>query len=185
MEYFRTVTLKDGRECIIRNGTQADGQAALDNYLLTHEQTDNLLAYADEATMTAESEGEYLQREAQSDTDVQLVAVVDGKLVAMAGVNSLGKRYKIRHRGELGISVDKELWGFGIGNALMASCIECAKKMSFEQVELEVIAGNDTAMHLYEKYGFVEYGRNPKGLKSRYTGYQETVLMRLDLTENK
>ena len=185
MEYFRTITLKDGRECIIRNGTQADGQAALDNYLLTHEQTDNLLAYADEATMTAESEGEYLQREAESDTDVHLVALVDGKLVAMAGVNSLGKRYKIRHRSELGISVDKELWGLGIGNALMASCIECAKKMGFEQVELEVIAGNDTAMHLYEKYGFVEYGRNPKGLKSRYTGYQETVLMRLDLTEYK
>ena len=116
---------------------------------------------------------------------MQLVAIMDGKLVAMAGVNSLGKRYKIRHRGELGISVDKDLWGLGIGNALMASCIECAKKMGFEQVELEVIAGNDTAMYLYEKYGFVEYGRNPKGLKSRYTGYQETVLMRLDLTENK
>ena len=29
--------------------------------------------------------------------------------------------------------------------------------------------------------GTVEYGRNPKGFRSRFSGWQELVLMRLDL----
>jgi hypothetical protein len=31
--------------------------------------------------------------------------------------------------------------------------------------------------------GFVEYGRNPKGFRSRTTGWQELVLMRLELNK--
>ena len=31
--------------------------------------------------------------------------------------------------------------------------------------------------------GFVEYGRNPKGFRSRLTGWQELVLMRLELNK--
>ena len=38
-----------------------------------------------------------------------------------------------------------------------------------------------SALALYKKFGFVEYGRNPKGFRSRNTGYQELVLMRLAL----
>lgn len=48
-------------------------------------------------------------------------------------------------------------------------------------MELEVVAENRAALSLYESVGFVEYGRNPKGFRSRYTGWQEVVLMRLDL----
>ena len=42
MEYRETITLKDSRTCILRNGTEKDGKAVLDNFILTHEQTDNL-----------------------------------------------------------------------------------------------------------------------------------------------
>ena len=48
-------------------------------------------------------------------------------------------------------------------------------------MELEVVAENRAALSLYESVGFVEYGRNPKGFRSRYTGWQEVVLMRLDM----
>ena len=43
------------------------------------------------------------------------------------------------------------------------------------------MAENRSAIGLYESAGFVEYGRNPKGLLSRFTGWQEVVLMRLDM----
>lgn len=33
----------------------------------------------------------------------------------------------------------------------------------------------------YDSFGFVEYGRNPKGFRSRHTGWQELILMRLEL----
>ena len=40
MEYRKTVRLKDGRECVLRHGTEGDGAAALEIFLLTHRQTD-------------------------------------------------------------------------------------------------------------------------------------------------
>ena len=48
-------------------------------------------------------------------------------------------------------------------------------------MELEAVAENRSAIGLYESAGFVEYGRNPKGFLSRFTGWQEVVLMRLEL----
>ena len=68
-----------------------------------------------------------------------------------------------------------------IGRALTEACIECAKKAGNAQLELEVVAENKTAIALYESVGFEEYGRNPKGFRSRFTGWQEVVLMRLDM----
>jgi ribosomal protein S18 acetylase RimI-like enzyme len=88
---------------------------------------------------------------------------------------------KVKHRAEFGISVDKAYWGLGIGRALTEACIECAKEAGYAQLELEVVAENRSALTLYESVGFVEYGRNPKGFRSRLTGWQELVLMRLEL----
>ena len=34
---------------------------------------------------------------------------------------------------------------------------------------------------LYKSVGFQEYGRNPRGFRSRSQGWQEIVLMRLEL----
>ena len=48
-------------------------------------------------------------------------------------------------------------------------------------MELDVVAENMSAVGLYESVGFVEYGRNPKGFRSRFIGWQEVVLMRLDM----
>ena len=97
-----------------------------------------------------------------------------------AGIGCVGRREKTRHRAEFGISVDKAYWGLGIGRALTEACIECAKKAGYAQLELEVVAENRSAIGLYESVGFVEYGRNPKGFRSRLTGWQEVVLMRLE-----
>ena len=55
------------------------------------------------------------------------------------------------------------------------------KKAGYAQLELEVVAENKTAIALYESVGLEEYGRNPKGFRSRFTGWQEVVLMRLDM----
>ena len=184
MEYNSTVTLKDGRACILRNGTASDGQALLDIFNLTHTQTDYLLTYPEEHSYTAEDEAELLRRKTDSVDEIELLAELDGKVVGSAGIGSVGRKEKIRHRAEFGISVDKAYWGLGIGRALTEACIECAKKEGYVQLELEVVAENRSAIGLYESAGFVEYGRNPKGFRSRFTGWQEVVLMRLEL-ENR
>ena len=181
MKYFKTITLKDGRKCTLRNGEERDGQVVIANFLLTHEQTDYLLTYPDESTMTAEQEGQFLQKRADSDNGIEILAEVDGVVTGLAGFSAVGDKEKIRHRADFGISVDRQCWNLGIGTALMHACIECARAAGYEQIELNVVAENATAIAMYEKAGFVEFGRNPKGFKSRFTGYQEVVYMRMEL----
>ena len=181
MEYRKTILLKDGRACTLRNGTGEDGEAALSNFLLTHEQTDYLLTYPDESEITAKQEGQFLKEKAESPKEVEILAEVDGIVAGTAGIESMGSRYKVCHRADLGISIDQAYWGLGIGRALVEACIECAKRAGYEQLELNVVAENSRAIGLYEKAGFVEFGRNPRGFKSRQSGYQELVYMRLEL----
>ncbi len=161
MTYRKTVRLKDGRECLLRNGTAEDGQAALDNFILTHEQTDYLLSYPDEISTDAEQEAEYLQSKTDSKDEIELIAVIEGKTVGLAGIGRVGKFGKIRHRAEFGISIDSAYWGLGIGRALTEACIECAEKAGYAQLELDVAAENERAISLYRSLGFAEYGRNP------------------------
>lgn len=181
MTYHQIIQLKNGASCCLRNGTKADGQAALDNFILTHAETDNLLTYPEETTLTAAQESEYLQTKTESPNEVEILAIVDGKVAGTAGINAVGGFYKLRHRAEFGISIAKEFWGLGIGQALTAACIDCARKAGYTQLELDVVADNASALALYKKFGFVEYGRNPQGFRSRNAGYQELVLMRLAL----
>ena len=181
MEYHKIITLKDGRACTLRNGTASDGQALLDIFNLTHTQTDYLLSYPEESTHTVQQEADFLKQKTESADEIELLAELDGKVVGSAGISCVGRKEKIRHRAEFGISVDKAYWGLGIGRALTEGCIECAGAAGYVQLELEAVAENKNALALYRSVGFREYGRNPKGFRSRLTGWQELVLMRLEL----
>ena len=181
MKYNKVISLKDGRTCILRNGTALDGQALLNIFLLTHAQTDYLLSYPDESTMTVEQEAQFLKDKTESRNGIELLAEVDGVVVGSAGIGCVGMKEKLKHRAEFGISVDKAYWGLGIGRVLTNACIECARAAGYAQLELEAVAENKNALALYESVGFVEYGRNPRGFRSRLTGWQELVLMCLEL----
>ena len=181
MEYRKTIVLKDGRECVLRNGAEADGQAVWEIFNLTHAQTDYLLSYPEENSYTPEQEARFLQEKTESADEIELLAEIDGNVVGAAGIERVGRKEKVRHRAEFGISVDEAYWGLGIGRGLTEACIECAKAAGYAQLELDVVAENRNAVALYESVGFVEYGRNPRGFRSRLTGWQELRLMRLEL----
>ncbi len=181
MEYRKTIRLKDGRTCVLRNGKEKDGLAVYENFNLTHAQTDFLLSYPEENSMNPAQEARFLQAKTESENEIELLAEIDGQVVGTAGIECVGKKEKVRHRAEFGISIDMEYWGLGIGRALTEACVACAKKAGFAQLELNAVAENKRALALYESMGFVEYGRNPRGFRSRLTGWQELVLMRQEL----
>lgn len=183
MQYRRTVKLKDGSECVLRNGTEADAKAVLDVFNLTHEQTDFLGSYPEESTLTVEGEAVFLKKQTESDNAIEILAEIEGKAVGLAGISCVRPREKTRHRAEFGISVDEAYWRLGIGRALTEACIECAKAAGYAQVELSVVADNAQAIALYESFGFREYGCNPMGFRSRKTGWQELIDMRLVLDD--
>ncbi len=181
MRYDQRVRTKSGTEIHIRNAETSDGEAVLENFILTHEETDCLLTYPDECSLTPEQESRYLERKAESPREVELIALVDGKVAGTAGVDAVGTCYKLRHRAEFGVALLKEFWGLGIGRALLEACIQCAKDAGYEQLELNVVADNARALSLYQSAGFVELGRNPKGFHSRTAGFQTLLSMGLAL----
>ena len=181
MKFQREITLKDGRKCLLRSADGNDAEALLDIFIRSHGETDYLLSYPDETAFTVDDERNYLKAKYESPDEIEIMAFVDGMAVGSAGIGHVGVKEKVRHRAEFGISVLKDYWGLGIGKAMTKACIQCAKDAGYLQVELEAVADNGHALNLYESLGFEEFGRNPKGFRSRISGWQAVVLMRLEL----
>ena len=181
MKYNKKVILKNGKETWLRNGDAADGCIVYDVFNATHAETDYLMTYPDENSFDPEQEARFLEEKTNSSDEIEIIAIIDGRVVGTAGIEAVGRKYKVRHRAEFGISILREYWGLGLGKALTEACIQCAKEAGYTQLELNVVAENEAAISLYKNCGFVEYGRNPRGFNSRISGYQELVYMLLEL----
>ena len=181
MRYNQKIILKNGKEALLRNGDSADGLIVFENFNATHAETDYLLSYPDENSFDPEQEAQFLEEKTRSSDEIEIIALIEGKIAGMAGIEAVGSKYRLKHRAELGISILKEYWGLGLGKALSKACIQCAKEAGYTQLELNVVAENKAAISLYKSLGFVEFGRNPRGFNSRISGYQELVYMLLEL----
>ena len=181
MRLSQIILLKNGKEALLRNGDSADGLPVFETFNATHAETDYLLSYPDENSFDPEQEAKFLEEKTNSPDEIEIIAVVDGKVVGTAGIEAVGRKHKLRHRAELGIGILKEYWGLGLGKALTKACIQCAKEAGYTQVELNVVAENEAAISLYQSLGFTEFGRNPRGFNSRISGYQELVYMKMEL----
>lgn len=156
--------MKDGTPCVLRGATEKDAAEVLRSFKLTHAETDFLLTYPEENSFAEADEAKFLKAREESENEIEICAFVDGKLTGTAGIEAIGGKEKIRHRAELGIAIEREYWGRGIGKALMLACIECAKNAGYLQLELEVVTDNASAVRLYESVGFREFRPQPQRL---------------------
>lgn len=87
------------------------------------------------------------------DGDMIVVAERSGAIVGLAGLHrGKGRRH---HAAVLGISVDDNHRGAGIGKALLTALIDAADKwLGISRIELTVFTDNDAALALYRKAGF-------------------------------
>ena len=92
MKYSKTIILKNGVECCLRNGIESDGQAVWDCFNLTHGQTDYLLSYPDENSFDVMQEGQFLKKKSESSNEIEIVAVVGNVVVGTAGIEAIGER---------------------------------------------------------------------------------------------
>lgn len=176
-----SLPLKDGRVCVLRNPGRSDAAAFARFSYQVRTETDFLLALPDEVEQNTEKVAQRLEATTDGQTQMMLCAFVDGKLIGFAIVGQVSNRRKACHRATFGVSILKEFWGLGIGTALMEHCIRYAKQAGFLQLELDVVADNESAVRLYRRHGFVEFGRNPLGFRLDDGTWQEVILMRLDL----
>lgn len=181
MKYNKIITLKNNENALIRDAGANDAEEFLKVFVQTHAETDNLLTYPEEMSLTIEQEAAFLEKKVNDERSVELALIYKGKIIGTAGVDGAGGRMKIAHRCEMGISVLKEFWGLGAGKALMQACIECAKAAKYQQLELLVVKENKRAVELYSKYGFKEIGYNARGFRRKDGTYQGLMSMALEL----
>ena len=61
----------------------------------------------------------------------------------------------------MNVAVHPEYRGLGISNKLMEALLDLGTKKGVSEYTLEVRVGNQAAIHLYEKFGFVGEGVRP------------------------
>ena len=172
-----TMTLRDGRRCTIRSVEPEDSLRMLQYMKIMLGETPFLLRTPEEFDYTPEEEARILSGRKNDPRSLMLVAEMDGQIIASADVCSHGRKSRVRHRAELGISVRKDCWRQGIGSALMQRLIAFAVQCGYEQIELTVESKNHRALGLYLKYGFMVYGTRPHGMKYPDGSYDNDYLM--------
>ena len=105
-----------------------------------------------------------------------VVAVGGGQIVGMLHVEVSRHGF-----GEIGMLVDRDWRGCGVGRALVQAAISWARGRGLHKLCLEVFAHNTAAIALYRKSGFVEEGRRTKQYRRANGELWDSVVMGLAL----
>ena len=177
----RRITLKDGRTCILRPTAPDIAEEMIEYLKITSGETPWLLRNPDEVTYTPESEKEILSGLLDDPYSAMMVAIVDGKVAGNCSINGIGRKRKIQHRCSMAIALYQAYWHLGIGTAMIDYLAELARQIGYDQMDLEVIAGNTQAQALYRKCGFIESGRRHRAIKLDDGSYHDEILMYREL----
>lgn len=177
----KTIQLKNGLDCVLRSPEGKDAQQVLYEIKQTSGETDFMARYPEEVVKSEQDEVEFLESMLADPRGLMIAAEIDGKLVAAGSFCCIRPHIKYRHRAAFGISILREFWNLGIGSAILAEILKAAKDADYEQIELEVVDGNDRAMRLYRKFGFEVYGTRQKSFRFKDGTYAAEHLMLREL----
>ncbi|MGO4937721.1 N-acetyltransferase family protein [Fundicoccus sp. Sow4_H7] len=165
-------------DVIIRQASQNDAKAILALYREIGRETEFLTFDEKGIEISVEKEVELIRRFEVAPTSIMLVAEVDDQLVGIANLAAFDA-YKQSHVAELGVSIVKEYWGYGIGSILMEAMIDFAEEVDLKVITLEVVVENKRAISLYKKFDFEIVGELNKRLKVDYRYYNSYIMERL------
>jgi len=108
-------------------------------------------------------------------------ASIGGSLVAVAERAIVGTLHVEERRGvgEIGMLVEKEWRGRGVGSALLDAAIARARRDGLHKLSLEVFPHNTAGLALYRKFGFVEEGRRVKHYRRASGELWDAIVMGL------
>ena len=96
-----------------------------------------------------------LELQPRTRTDLHLVALRDGELVAMAGLDAAAAHLRRRHVMGLGMAVARAAQGQGVGRSLMRELLAYADRWAqVLRIELNVYVDNAAAISLYRRFDF-------------------------------
>jgi RimJ/RimL family protein N-acetyltransferase len=177
----KVCTAADGRPYLIREADVTDAAQLLDHARDILREPQWSVTEPHEFRMTAEEEENWIRDFRRKPHSIMLVADVGGpgrpEIVGAVSFTTQS-RFRMRHRGRLGIGVQAAYRGVGIGEALLRALLEwAAAEPELERVELSVFAHNTRAINLYRKLGFTEEGRTLRAFKLADGSYYDDIQM--------
>ena len=174
--------LKDGRTLILRDPVKEDAAAMIAYAKTVGGETDFLLMDENGIEgLTLEGEEEWIKNTLETPNTKMFLGFVGDELVSLCDVRAAARK-RVSHVAVIAISVKRSYWYLGIGSIIMRAMIDFAKSTGMlRKLSLDVREGNERAIALYERFGFVEVGRHKAHINVRGTYYDE-ILMDLDLT---
>jgi ribosomal protein S18 acetylase RimI-like enzyme len=94
----------------------------------------------------------------RQNSPIQFVAVQEDEVVGWCDVTP-NQREGFQHSGVLGMGLLVGFRGRGLGRTLLRETIDAALAAGLTRVELEVLASNEPAVALYERFDFTHEGR--------------------------
>ena len=153
-----THTLKDGRSLEISEAQPEDAERVIAYAESVSHETSFLSRSPGELGMTRDQEAAFLQACRESPNQIFLLGRIDGTLVGSVMIQA-SERSRLRHRGELGMSVSRAFWRLGIGGALLDHLLSWARTNPvLKKVDLQVRSDHAAAIALYRGRGFTEEG---------------------------
>ena len=155
----RDVILKDGRKIVLRSASAADAENMLKHLKVSHSESyrnlNQAATYWDNVSVSDEEK--ILGSFESSPAQFMLVALDNERIVGGLGFWGYGAEF-VKHTAGVGMSIQKEFNGQGLGTAMMNVMLEEAKQAKFHRVELTVRTYNEAGIKLYEKVGFERIG---------------------------
>ena len=153
-----------GNKILIRYPTKDDAQIFCDYINILSKEKTFVRFQGEEVSLEDETKylNTQLDRISKKQT-VELIVFCNNKLIGISSIDMKDKTES--HEGVFGISITKEYRGEGIGKKFMQLVLEEAEKNmpQLRIVTLGVFSNNPLAKSMYEKFGFKEHGRLPKG----------------------
>ena len=176
---FGPVKVKDklGREIVLRNAELSYAEDLINYLKITTSETPFLIREPDEVGLTLEQEKNFIKSKLDDERELMLIATIDGRHIGNCSLMRIGPFRRYRHRCGLAIALYQEYCNAGIGRIMLETVLEIARSCGYEQAELEVISGNESAITLYEKLGFVRYGTFPDSMKYSDGTYADAIWM--------
>ena len=160
----KEIQLKNNVSALLRSPTEQDAEQMVEYLKTVCAETPFLVREPEEAEIPQEKERRLLKNIADSENDLMIACVIDGRIVGNCNLNRQTK-LRMRHRADIGIAIFEEFWGLGLGRIMLSELICLAEELGIEQLELEVISENERAIRLYESLGFVPVGEKPNAFR--------------------
>jgi RimJ/RimL family protein N-acetyltransferase len=172
--------LKNGKVLNIREVVVRDAAAVLEYVHAVSAESPYLTFGPDEFEFTEAEERAFIADSQAAQNRLFILGSVGSSIVGLLNFSG-GRRPRIRHCGEFGISVRKAWWGQGVGSLMLDALIAWARETGLvTKINLRVRTDNERAISLYGRKGFVREGTVSRDMQIAGT-YFDNYMMGLRL----